>query len=177
LKKSCSAAIGSSVAANTGGSTLGGIFGNASTNTNTNVNAGLSWPVQVAPGQIWSVNVKNLVFQLKLERVNNGITIGTATASNVELAGGFAPQGDNLNLILTDGTATIICSFGRSSVQGQTLNGQATYTEKPNANEQSWGACSATLAPKVSVAAEPLSLKSNTILEAQISMLRHFSNW
>lgn len=176
LKKSCSAAIGSSVAANTGGSTLGGIFGNT-TNTNNNVNTGLGWPVQVAPGQIWSVNVKSLVFQLKLERVNNGITIGTATASNVELAGGFATQGDNLNLILTDGTATILCTFGRSSVQGQTLNGQATYTEKPNAAEQSWGACSATLAPKVSVNADPLSFKRSSILEPELAMLRHFSSW
>lgn len=177
LKKSCTAAIGSSSAAttSTGGSTLGGIFG--STTTNTNVNSGLSWPVQVAPGQVWAVNVKNLVFQLKLERVNNGITIGTATANNVELAGGFATQGDNLNLILTDGTATILCSFGRSSVQGQTLNGQATYTEKPNATEQSWGACSATLAPKVSGNADPLSFKHTNILEAQVSMLRHFSSW
>lgn len=177
LKKPCSAAIGSSASAttNTGGSTLGGIFG--TTNTNTNVNSGLNWPVQVTPGQIWSVNVKNLVFQLKLERVNNGITIGTATAGKVELAGGFTTQGDNLNLILTDGTATILCTFGRSSVQGQTLNGQATYTEKPNAAEQSWGACSATLAPKVSLAAEPLKLKRNNLLEAQVSMLRHLSNW
>jgi hypothetical protein len=178
LKKSCSAAIGSSASAttNTSSSTLGGIFGNTNTNT-TNTNAGLNWPVQVSPGQIWSVNVKNLVFQLKLERVNNGITIGTATANKVELAGGFATQGDNLNLILTDGTATILCTFGRSSVQGQTLNGQATYTEKPNAAEQSWGACSATLAPKVSANNEPLNVKRNNVLEAQVSMLRHFSNW
>jgi hypothetical protein len=177
LKKSCSAAIGSSAGANTnaGGSTLSGIFG--STNTSPNTNTGLGWPVQVAPGQIWSVNVKNLVFQLKLERVNNGFTIGTATSSNVELAGGFTTQGDDLSLILTDGTATIICKFGRSSVKGQTLNGQATYIEKPNAAEQSWGACSATLAPKVSGAANPLTFKPKGVLEAQISMLRHFSNW
>jgi hypothetical protein len=112
LNKTCTAAIGSSVNSNTntGGSVLSGIFGNANPN---NTNTGLSWPVQVAPGQTWTVNVKNTVFQLKLERVNNGITIGTATANNVELAGGFATQGDNLNLILTDGTATIICTFGR----------------------------------------------------------------
>ncbi len=177
LKKSCSAAIGSSASANTNtsGSTLGGIFGNTSPNTNSNT--GLGWPVQVAPGQVWSVNVKNLAFQLKLERVNNGITIGTATASNVELAGGFVTQGDNLNLILTDGTSTILCTFGRSSVQGQTLNGQATFTEKPNAAEQSWGACSATLGAKASAAADPLNLKPNNVLEAQVSMLQHFSNW
>ncbi len=178
MNKACTAAIGSGASANTntGGSTLGGIFGNTSNNAN-NSNAGLSWPVQVAVGQIWSVNVKNLVFQLKLERVNNGFTIGTATASNLELAGGFTTQGDDLNLVLTDGTATIVCKFGRSSVKGQTLNGQATYIEKPNATEQSWGACSATLGPKASVAAEPLTLKRDNVLEAQLAMLRHFSSW
>jgi hypothetical protein len=153
---------------------LSGIFGNANPN---NTNTGLSWPVQVAPGQTWTVNVKNTVFQLKLERVNNGITIGTATANNVELAGGFATQGDNLNLILTDGTATIICTFGRSSLQGQTLNGLATYTEKPNAPEQSWGACSATLVPKVSGNSNPLNVKRGNLLEAQITLLRDFWIW
>jgi hypothetical protein len=176
LKKSCSAAIGSSASASSGSSTLSGIFGNTNTSPNTNTNTGLGWPVQVAIGQNWAVNVKNLAFQLKLERINNGITIGTATAGKVELAGGFAIQGDNLNLILTDGTSTIICTFGRSSVQGQTLNGQATFTEKPGATEQSWGACSATLGPKASVAAEPLSVKRNNVLEAQVSILRHFLN-
>jgi hypothetical protein len=176
MNKSCSAAIGSSAAANTntGGSTLSGIFGNTNSNSNTNTNTGLGWPVQVAVGQNWTVNVKNLAFQLKLERINNGITIGTATAGKVELAGGFVNQGDNLNLILTDGTATIICTFGRSSVQAQTLNGQATYTEKPGATEQSWGACSATLGAKASTAANPLNLKRNNVLEAQVLMLRHF---
>jgi hypothetical protein len=178
MNKTCTAAIGSSVNTNTntGGSTLGGIFGTTTTTTTT---SGLGWPVQVAPGQIWSVSVKNIVFQLKLERVNNGITIGTATSSNVELAGGFVTQGDNLNLILTDGTATIQCTFGRSSVQGQTLNGQATYTEKPNATEQSWGACSATLAPKVSSNANPFNFKPKNLLtlEPEVAALRYFSSW
>jgi hypothetical protein len=184
MNKSCLAALGSSVntnastTTNTAGSTLGGIFGNTTTTT-TNTSTGLSWPVQVAPGQAWSVSVKNIAFQLKLERVNNGITIGTATSSAGELAGGFVTQGDNLNLILTDGTATITCTFSRSSIQGQTLSGQATYSEKPNAPEQSWGACSATLGPKVSSNADPLSFlpKNPLLLEPQIGMLRHFSSW
>jgi hypothetical protein len=173
----CTLSLSGAPSANAGGSTLGGIFGNANTNNNSNTSTGLSWPVQVSPGQTWAVNVKNIAFQLKLERVNNGITIGTATSSSGELAGGFATQGDNLNLILTDGTATILCTFGRSSVQGQTLNGQAIYTEKPNAAEQSWGACSATLGPKASNNSDPLNLKRNNLLESQVAMLRHFSSW
>jgi hypothetical protein len=164
-------------AASTNSPTLGGLFGSAATSTATAT--GLSWPVQVAPGQSWSVNVKNIVFQLKLERVNGGITIGTATSSAGELAGGFVTQGDNLNLILTDGTATITCTFGRASIQGQTLSGQATYTEKPNAPEQSWGACSATLAPKVSSKPEPLNFTPKNVLtlEPQIMGLQRFSSW
>ncbi len=127
------------------------------TPTPTPTPSGLTWPVQIAVGQTWSVNVKSLTFQLKLERVNNGFTIGTASSSNGEMAGGFTTQGDNLALILTDGTATITCTFNRSSIQGQTLNGQATFSEKPNAPEQNFGPCSATLTAKASVIGDPMN--------------------
>ncbi len=181
LNKTCAAALGSSIntTTNTGGTTLGGIFANTTGTTTTTTSTSLNWPVQVAPGQSWSVNVRNIVFQLKLERINGGITIGTATSSAGELAGGFVTQGDNLNLILTDGTATITCTFSRSSIQGQSLSGQATYTEKPNAPEQSWGACSATLAPKVSSNPEPLNFTPKNLftLEPQIAILQRFSSW
>lgn len=172
----CTISPVTAASATTGGTTLGGLFGNTG-GTPTGTVTGLSWPVQVAVGQIWSVNVNKILFQLKLERVNNGITIGTASSSSGELAGGFVTQGDNLSLVLTDGTATITCTFGRSSIQGQTLNGQAKFTEKPNAPEQSLGACSATLAPRVSTNADPLDIVNPFKLESQQDlMLKPYSS-
>ena len=175
---SCTISPASAASANTGGTTLGGLFGNTG-GTQTNTATGLSWPVQVVVGQTWSVNVNKIIFQLKLERVNNGITIGTATSSSGELAGGFLTQGDNLNLVLTDGTATITCTFSRSSIQGQSLNGQATFSEKPNTPEKSLGACSATLAPRASSNADPLAFMPKNLLNLdseQDLMLKRYSS-
>jgi hypothetical protein len=178
---SCTIAPAGAAAASGGTGTLGGLFGNTTGNTTpaTSNNAGLSWPVQVAIGQTWAVNVNKTAFQLKLERINNGFTIGTATSSSGELAGGFVTQGDNLNLILTDGTATITCTFNRSSLQGTSLNGQATYSEKPNAPEKNFGACNATLAARAGSIAGPLDFvprdlfgasRTETILKSYSSL-------
>ena len=57
------------------------------------------------------------------------------------------------------------------------LNGQAKFTEKPNAPEQSLGACSATLAPRVSTNADPLNIVNPFKLESQQDlMLKPYSS-